>query len=220
MRIVTWNCARGPLATKRAALDELAPDVAILTEASQPTASDDDVLWFGDGKYGVAMYAKEPFRLRRMPIVAGVPCVYPVVVDGPVTFSLLGVWTRPAPTYKKAFLNGLAAHATTPAPWVVAGDFNGNVDFDRPKGRAKWQTCFEQLTNQGLVSAYHTHSALPFGKEPHPTHYFKWHEAERFHLDYCFVPKEWTIGAVSVGSYSDWAKLSDHRPLTVDIEVP
>jgi hypothetical protein len=217
MRIVTWNCARGPLGAKRAALASLNPDVAVLTEASRPTPNDADVLWHGEGKYGVAIYAGAPFVALRVPNQREVPCVYPVHIAGPITFTLIGVWTWPVPTYKKALMNGLDAHANVPRPWVVAGDFNGNVNFDRIRSQSKWRDCFGRLQSTGLVSAYHAYAGCAFGEQEDPTHYFRWHENKPFHLDYCFVPAAWKIEAVSVGSYADWKGLSDHRPVVVDV---
>ena len=215
MRITTWNCARGPLSVKRAALDQLGADVVVLTEASRPTGIDSNVLWFGDGRYGVAIYARSPFVVREVTASRAAPCVYPVTVDGPTPFTLFGVWTWPAPTYKKALLNGLDLHQCLPGPRVLAGDFNANVDFDKPRSKVTWSQCFERLRADGLVSAYHGNR--PFGREADPTHYFQWNEQRPFHLDYCFVPRTWTVQAVSVGSYAGWAHLSDHRPVTVDV---
>jgi len=217
IRIVTWNCARGPLVAKRAAIDAIAPDVVVLTEAPRPSPDQTDLLWFGDGRFGVLIYTRPPFQARELPTSRAVPCVYPVEIIGPTCFSLIGVWTWPAPSYKQAFLNGFAAHEYLSGPTVVAGDFNGNVDFDRPRSRSRWSQCFELLRARGSVSAYH--GERPFGKEPDPTHYFQWNRGRPFHLDYCFVPRDWSIDAVSVGSYSDWARLSDHRPVAVDVRA-
>lgn len=217
MRLATWNCARGPLARKREALDALGPDVVVMTEASPPDASMRDVLWFGEGRFGVAMYARPPYRVKRLRRALTVPCVYPVAVIGPVCFTLIGVWTWPAPTYKSALVNGLDAYRGIRGARVVAGDFNGNVDFDKPRGRMKWSHCFDRLAEEGLVSAYHRDRT--FGREPDATHYFLWREERRFHLDYCFVPRQWTITHASVGSYTDWKTLSDHRPVIVDVTV-
>jgi len=222
VRIATWNCARGPLASKRAALDRLAPHIGILTEASRPESTGADVLWFGEGSYGVALYAVKPFRIREVFDTSIVPCVYPVAVEGPVSFTLFGVWTWPKRTYPKrtymeALLNGLAAHARCPGPWVVAGDINGNVG--RPRVGPKWKYCFERLAEKGLVSAYHSHAQVPYGQEKHPTHYYRWKENNPFHVDYCFLPADWAIEAVAVEPYADWSMLSDHCPISVDVRT-
>jgi endonuclease/exonuclease/phosphatase family metal-dependent hydrolase len=71
----------------------------------------------------------------------------------------------------------------------------------------------------GLVSAYHTHHNEKQGAETRPTHYFHHHESERFHIDYVFVPKDWELGSVEMGSFGEWGHLSDHVPVVVDVGV-
>jgi hypothetical protein len=67
MRIVTWNCRRGPLAPKRAAVDVLDADVTVLAEAPRPTVVDRNLLWFGASKSGIAVTARPPFQLSPLP---------------------------------------------------------------------------------------------------------------------------------------------------------
>jgi endonuclease/exonuclease/phosphatase family metal-dependent hydrolase len=220
MRITTWNCRRGPLAAKRAALEALDADIVVLSEAPRPSDAETDVLWFGDTKLGVAVIARPPFRLA--PIArADVPCVYPVSVDGPEKFTLLAVWTWAAPSYREALMNGLLAYAHLPKPWVVAGDFNGNVCFDPPRRKLKWRDSFDRLEAAGLVSAYHTFSGAVLGKEPVATHYFLTHRDKPFHIDYCYIPGEWTarLENVRIAPFDEYASLSDHRPITVTIRT-
>lgn len=72
----------------------------------------------------------------------------------------------------------------------------------------------------GLVSAYgHVYGENP-GEETHATYYHQWRESQPFHLDYCFVPEAWAgrITDVKVGSFAAWRQ-SDHRPITVDIDL-
>jgi hypothetical protein len=130
-------CARSSR-EKTSALDALDPDIVVLTEAPVPGPDMPDVLWFGERRLGVAIYAKPPFRVMRTRQVRPIPCVYPAKVTGPTAFTIFGVWTWPAPTYKAAFLNGLNAYGHVRGPRVFAGDFNGNVDFDKTRGRTKW----------------------------------------------------------------------------------
>jgi len=42
----------------------------------------------------------------------------------------------------------------------------------------------------------------------------------KFHIDYCFVTKNFKIKSVNFGSLKEWEenKLSDHCPLIVEIE--
>lgn len=97
MRIVTWNCARGPLGTKLPALQSLKPDIAVLCEAPPPVDSSAQVLRFptemGQSKLGIQVRADgDDYRLERLPQATGLPaCVNPVRVTGPMEFNLLAV---------------------------------------------------------------------------------------------------------------------------------
>lgn len=224
MRIVAWNCFRGPLEKKVAALETLSPDVAVLAESIQPPKESKQVLWFPSNasKLGIQVRSSGDFQLKRLKTADLPNCVVPVHVRGPISFNLLAVWTWPAPSYIKAFMHALAAYSVLlrSGPTVVAGDFNGNPAFDKPRQRIKWWTrAFSDLQDAGLVSAYHSFNRVPFGKEPHPTHHFLRNPDRRFHIDFCFIPKEWAKKKLKVQVVMDpeWSILSDHFPLLVSL---
>ncbi len=226
MRIVAWNCCRGPLARKIEALEGLHPDVAVLSEAPEPNQESEHLLWFPSNasRLGIQVRSFGENKLKRLKTVDLPNCVVPVRVRGPVNFNLLAVWTWPAPSYTKAFLNGLSAYAKLlrRGPTVVAGDFNGNPAFDRPKQRNKWWTNgFSQLQDAGLVSAYHEFNGVAFGDEPHATHHFLRKPERPFHIDFCFIPREWAKKKLEaqVVSGPEWSTLSDHFPLMVNTKA-
>jgi hypothetical protein len=82
-----------------------------------------------------------------------------------------------------------------------------------------------KLRRLGLTSACHAARGVAQGQEPEPTLY--WRDRRRdgpiYHIDYCFIPKDWTarLAGVSVGGFDDWvgAGLSDHVPLTVEMTL-
>jgi len=226
MRIVAWNCCRGPFEKKLAALGTLSPDVAVISEALQPTQESSQVLWFPSNasRLGIQVRAYGRYRLRRLPAADLPNCVVPVHVTGPAPFDLLAVWTWPAPSYIKAFLNGLDAYSSLlpSGATVVAGDFNGNPVFDKPGHRLKWSAGFSKLHDAGLVSAYHHVHHVRYGAERDATHHFL-RKAERpFHIDFCFVPQRWTKGPfqAQIVHGQDWRLLSDHFPLVVSTKAP
>ncbi|MGM9482829.1 endonuclease/exonuclease/phosphatase family protein [Roseateles sp. NT4] len=231
MRIVTWNCCRGPFDKKMAALESLQPDVAIIPEAMAPAAQTDSLRWFPSNasRLGIQVRAFNGYRLApvRKASAALPNCVSPVRVthgESGAEFHLLAVWTWPAPSYSRAFLNGLAAYARLlkRGPAIVAGDFNGSPFFDRPTARIKrWATGFEQLHAAGLVSAYHRHHQVAYGGEAHATHHFLRKPERPFHIDFCFVPQAWAEQGLAVHLVNDepWRRLSDHFPLVVDVEL-
>jgi endonuclease/exonuclease/phosphatase family metal-dependent hydrolase len=143
-------------------------------------------------------------------------------VHGPVNFMVVAVWAQPEPTYSEALRRGLAVYrdVLTRGPAVLLGDFNSSAAWDARHGRTDHLDFDAQLREEfGLVSAYHTASGERPGSESRPTHYWRWHEASPYHLDYCYVPESWVPGltSVTVGSYHDWAELSDHRPVLVEV---
>lgn len=135
------------------------------------------------------------------------------------------MWTWPAPSYVKAFLNGLAAYERLLqlGPTVVAGDFNGNPVFDKPTARTKWWTSgFERLHGAGLVSAYHVHHGVAYGEEAHATHHFLRKPERPFHIDFCFVPTAWADATMEacIANGPPWHALSDHFPLVIGRGAP
>lgn len=225
MRIVAWNCCRGPFEKKLAALGTLSPDVAVISEALEPAEESAQVLWFPSdaSRLGIQVRAYGKYRLKRLPAANLPNCIVPVRVAGPTAFNLLAVWTWPAPSYIKAFLNGLEAYSALlySGPTVVAGDFNGNPVFDEPGHGLKWSSGFAKLHDAGLVSAYHHAHQVTYGAERDATHHFL-RKAERpFHIDFCFVPQKWTGGPfqMRVVQGPQWRLLSDHFPLLVSTEA-
>lgn len=225
MRIVAWNCCRGPFEKKLAALEQLTPDIAVISEALAPAKETNQLLWFPSNasRLGIQVRAFNDFRLRRLKRDPELPnCVVPLrVTGGAVDFNLLAVWTWPAPSYTRAFHNGLCAYARLlqRGPAVVAGDFNGNPMFDKAKARVKWWTTgFDQLHGAGLVSAYHRFHGFDYGCEVHATHHFLRRPERPFHIDFCFVPQVWAERRleVQIAKDGDWPALSDHFPLVVD----
>ncbi|HEU5296378.1 MAG TPA: endonuclease/exonuclease/phosphatase family protein [Burkholderiaceae bacterium] len=225
MRIVAWNCCRGPMAKKLAALEGLQPDLAVISEALAPERESAQLLWFPSNasRLGIQVRCFGAYRLRRVKRAELPNCVVPLRISGPVGFNLLAVWTWPAPSYTQAFLNGLSAYPglLRRGPTVVAGDFNGNPVFDKPTQRVKWWTTgFSRLHDAGLVSAYHEFNRVAFGGEPHATHHFLRKPERPFHIDYCFVPRSWAQRRlqVEVAHGPQWRLLSDHFPIVVDAD--
>jgi endonuclease/exonuclease/phosphatase family metal-dependent hydrolase len=144
-------------------------------------------------------------------------------VTGPAVFSVLAVWTQ----QKDGYIAGLAADLERARDWiagrevVLAGDFNSNAIWDKASRPVDHTRVVTRLEREfGLVSAYHRTRGIPHGAEPDATHYWRWQEAHPFHLDYCFVPITWRVRAVSIGGFAEWAGVSDHRPVVVDVDDP
>ncbi len=104
-------------------------------------------------------------------------------------------------------------------PVVVAGDFNSNTIWDGSRKSGNHSDVVKFLDERGLVSAYHQNFNECQGTETTPTFYLFRHEGRPYHIDYVFLPRDWAsrLRPVEVGRYEQWAKLSDHCPVVVDI---
>jgi hypothetical protein len=226
MILLTWNCCRGPYLKKVALLDVLNADIAVLQECPRPPIESERCLWFGDNpRQGIAIVAKAPYSLRRLPTRRAVPkFVIPVAVSGPRSFSMLAVWSkaRQKHNYVEAVVKAVRLYREllTAGPAVVIGDFNSNTLWhkSRPADR-NHSALVKLLESLNLVSAYHTHFKEQQGAETQPTYYFQWKEKQPYHIDHCFVPAGWISPGtrVEVAGYEEWKQHSDHRPLIVEL---
>lgn len=226
MRIVTWNCCRRAESSALSALKSLDPTIACLQEIRAPSDPANASAWAGrNGGIGMRIWAKAPLAVTPLPMVAGSPwSIVPYRVDGVSPVTVLHAWTR----YEHGYLRGLDEALTlyadllTQMPCIVIGDLNANAKWDSPRKPVDFSRLAYRLGAQfGLVSAYHAHTGEPFGQEQQPTHYFRRHLDEPFHLDYCFLPYQWVTNLrhATVMNDGEWPGLSDHRPLVVDVDV-
>lgn len=225
LRIVTWNCSRGPLQRKLDAVSSLEPDIAVLSECPGSVAEPGRAVDFREpnARYGVQVRAFGDYRVERISPALAPTFVNPVRVIGPHSFTLLAVWTWPAPTYIKAFDIGFSAyeHLLLEQNSVVAGDFNGSPYFDRPRTKLKWADQFSRLESHGLVSAYHHTRGLLCTAQCEPTHVHRSPGYDPVHIDFCFVPESWSGSSLkaTIANEVAWAGLSDHFPIIVDTRV-
>jgi exodeoxyribonuclease-3 len=234
VRIVAWN-ANMAVRRKLPELRSLAPDVAVLSECEQRVAVPEGAsfAWVGRNPHkGLGVLAFGPYSVSLDPAFdPRLQWIAPVRVTGPRPFTLLAVWAQndrakvfhPLEPRSSQLQQALTVfrNELRGSPAVLAGDFNNNVQWDRGKP-ADWTVTVDRLGEAGFVSAYHADRAVAYGREPEPTLYWRDRRVDgpTYHIDYCFVPRAWSIVSVAVGSFQDWvgARLSDHVPLTVEVE--
>ncbi|HEU4556544.1 MAG TPA: endonuclease/exonuclease/phosphatase family protein [Longimicrobium sp.] len=224
MRLVTWNCCRGKFAAKSPFVRELAPDVAVLQECARPADESPEVRWAGENpNQGIAVLTANGYVAEPIAIDADVPrWMVPYRITGPVEFTLLAVWALPLRgSYVRAVCLGIDALAglISSGPTVVTGDFNANPFFDRKRVQWTYATIEARLHALGLASAYHAFHGEAPGQESRATYYHMWRQDLAYHLDYCFVPRDWLplLNRVDVGGWEEWKGRSDHRPVIVEM---
>ena len=227
MRLLTWNACKGQFDRKVPLLDHLGADVAIIQEIASPNVDSKQCVWFGDNpNQGLAVMAKEPFTLRAIEPLCDVPkYIIPVAIEGPISFVLFAVWTlgEQPMRYVRAVATAIDIYASTFAQHqvVMLGDFNSNAIWDKDHpANLNHSSVVSRLEEHGLVSAYHHQRGEAQGQEKEATFYLHWNERKPYHIDYCFLPRQWSTGItlVEVGSFKTWKEHSDHRPLLVEFQ--
>ena len=233
MRLITWNC-KGAFHRKHAFATALRPDILIVPECEKlsgmPQALDApavrSVEWFGSNpRKGLAVISYGDYVLEVHPSYdPRHHWIVPLSISGPTAFVLFAVWTLPLGQYSgryvrplfEAFASYKSLMDTADVVW--AGDFNSSFVFDTPSRRYKFRDFVALLEENGLHSLYHRQRRCAHGEEPEETFYLYHHADRGFHIDYVFARDTFHPHglAVSIGSHSDWSKLSDHAPLVCD----
>ena len=231
MRLITWNC-NGAFRRKFEAIDALDADVLVIQECEDPAQSTEDYkawagdhAWVGYGKNkGIGIFPRRGQSIERLEWPDnGFELFLPARVGGDT--DVLGVWTQQSnPSnlgYIGQFWHYLLAHkAALGRNTIIAGDFNSNAIWDKPRRTWNHSDCVRELEALGFRSLYHHVSNEGQGREICPTFYLHRYEAKPFHIDFVFAhEKRFNERRVSaqVGSPNDWLSLSDHMPIIVDL---
>ena len=95
MRILTWNCNRGPAAKKIQLIAPLKPTISILQECPRPKEHEPSTLWFGDNpRQGITIVTSSGYRISPLPAREVPRYTVAVQVIGPTSFLLLAVWSK------------------------------------------------------------------------------------------------------------------------------
>jgi len=229
LRLLAWNCCRGPLATKLAAINALAVDLAVVPECPRLPDIPGSTLWFGANRHGgLGVIAKPPWRIAPLGSWVTPPqWLRPMRVTGPLSFLLWAVWA--CNDGSQRYVRGihraldLSAHWFERGPVVFLGDFNSHSLWDRNHPRDRNHSALvRRLEALGLASSYHYYHAEPHGSETVPTFFEYRHQHRPYHIDYCFLPASWApwISSVTVGAHDNWSARSDHMPLLTVVEPP
>lgn len=236
LRIITWNCHHGTAEERYALLEKYKPDIAIIQEVRTPKRKEDEhFVWIRSRQTEnkcVAVFCSEELKISFTPVPTELPEIFmPIKVVGRFAFNLLAVWTLDDKNYTGSFEPILSAcRKFLSYPTIIAGDFNSTPKVRGKNKKFNHHWLVETLERDfNLVSAYHTPTTIQPGheSESESTFFLHGHRDKPFHIDYCFVPKSWTIKCTKIGSYDKWCnkekqgedKISDHCPLIVDLLI-
>jgi hypothetical protein len=210
------------------------PDILIVPECEHPdklkfnpgTLKPNNNLWFGNNPnkgLGIFSYGKYRFKLLKTHN-PDLQIIIPIsVTGGSFDFILYAIWAWNPNDRDGKYITQLwkAIHYydenLTNIPSILAGDFNSNTIWDKPRRAGNHSDVVKWLEEKGIHSTYHLHYKQEQGKEKHPTLYMYRHKDKPYHIDYCFVSADLAdkLHSVEIGDYKFWTQYSDHVPLIV-----
>jgi len=237
MKLLTWNCA-GAFRKKTGQLASFNPDLAVIQECERPEKllfpqefQPASIAWFGDAgaAKGVRVFGFSGLRVEVADEVYDPTIRYcvPLRVSGRWNFHLIAIWAMPHPNPREwSYVGQICRALEAPAysafihaqDTLLAGDFNRNQIFDRPRRACNHSTVVERLAQAGIVSLYHEYFHESHGQESQPTFYLTKMASRPFHLDYFFAPARWSqrVTRLVVGDFTEWRPWSNHCPLFVE----
>jgi endonuclease/exonuclease/phosphatase family metal-dependent hydrolase len=223
VRLITWNCRHGSLNERVVQLSTESPDLVFLQEWAPGRSDTTGFLARSvNSRKGIALGSLNPsYRLRRLnrPRGCGQAVIAARVENVSSSFTLLGIWAR-GPRFADDVLSTLEACGglLRKRPAIVLGDLNsGTRQYGEPYVSRDHSRIVAKLSAHGLESAYHRSYNVDYGAERHPTYRHQMKHSLPWHIDFCFVPRQWRLQATRVID-SDWALTSDHNALVIDVD--
>jgi exodeoxyribonuclease III len=214
------------------------PDILVIPECEHPdklkyTSKEINFkhsLWFGtNANKGLGIFCTGDFKIKKIrKYNPDYKIIIPLAVESPkIKFVLYAVWANNPLDSDGQYVTQVwkAIHhydkLLDSKLSILAGDFNSNTIWDKPRREGNHSTLVKKLAEKGIDSAYHSFLKQEQGKEAHPTLYMYRQKNKPYHIDYCFASKKIidSIRSVEVGDHERWCRYSDHVPLIVDFDI-
>ena len=214
------------------------PDIIIVPECEHPdklkftegTPLPTDIFWTGENRHkglGIFSYSEYKFQIHAGYQPAFRNVVPLIVTGGNIDFILFAIWANNPQDKGYEYIGQVwkainhYADLLKGQKTILAGDFNSNAIWDKPRRKGNHSTVVALLESKKIYSAYHRFFKQQQGKEKHNTLFMYRHANKAYHIDYCFASSDFVekIIAVKVGTHKKWAVLSDHTPLSVTFNI-
>ncbi|MFL5741484.1 MAG: endonuclease/exonuclease/phosphatase family protein [Flavisolibacter sp.] len=236
MKIISWNCNMA-FRKKAGIILTHKPDILVVPECEHPnklvfksdTPKPTDILWFGDNlNKGLGIFSYCNYRFRVLDVYNDrFKIVIPIAVSGgKFEFTLFAIWANNPLDRDGQYITQVWKAINhydlllTGSRTILAGDFNSNTIWDKPRREGNHSTVVKRLEEKGIYSVYHKHFHQTQGIEQDPTLYMYRHQDKPYHIDYCFASEDLLecLNRVEVGEFEFWNKYSDHVPLIVTFD--
>ena len=208
------------------------PDLLIIQECEHPDkiifpVSPTNVIWYGDNQHkGLGVFSFASYKLELLSChEPSFKTILPITVsDGDVDFTLFAIWANNPQDKGNQYVGQVwkalhhYEHLIKPERTILAGDFNSNSIWDKPRRIGNHTDLVEKLNLKQIKSVYHYHFGQEHGSEQHPTFNLYKNADKPYHLDYCFVSEDimLKLAEIQIGTYDEWRKHSDHLRLIID----
>lgn len=237
MRLITWNC-QGAFRKKAEEILKLQPDILVVPECEHPdklkfspmTPKPNDIYWYSDGGgKGIGLFSYSNYKFELLPgFNPEFRYILPFrLIDKKNSFNFLAVWAMDNKENYEARYIGQVWLAINyykdllDNKTILIGDFNSNKIWDYKDRVGNHSDVVNKLASKDIYSVYHKIFDMEHGKEKHPTLYMYRKKEKPYHIDYCFVSTDLLekVKEVEIGTYENWATLSDHCPLNINFEL-
>lgn len=187
-----------------------------------------DTFWFGQNQNkGIAVFAFGDLKIKPLAHNPDFKFILPLnIYNDKISWTVFAIWAQKPEThdcYAEQVWNAVHFYSDilSNENIILAGDFNSNSIWDRPKRIYNHTNLVAFLKAKNILSAYHHFHNQAQGKEKDSTLFMHRKVDRPYHIDYCFASQNLIrkIKSVEIGAYDTWTKYSDHKPLIVDFDL-
>lgn len=213
------------------------PDILIVPECENQerlifgnmTRKPNDIFWYGKNpNKGIGIFSYSNFKIKLLNIHnPDFKYVLPLsIYDEKINLTVFAIWSQKPEKhdcYTEQVWNAVHFYSNLldNNNVILIGDFNSNSVWDKPNRVYNHSNLVDYLKRKKIFSAYHHFHNQFQGQEKDHTLFMNRNIDKPYHIDYCFASLNLInrLKDVEVGSYERWTKYSDHKPLSITLDL-
>jgi exonuclease III len=232
LKILTWNC-NGAFRKKFERIDSFEADIVVIQECEDPSQCTDEkykkwaknYVWIGDKKHkGLGVFCKKDISISKNDWQDD-GTKYFISARINEMFDLIAVWNQRNNSndfrYIGQFWKYLQINGARMTECIILGDFNSNKIWDKNYKLCNHSAVVRELDELGIGSLYHEIKSEQQGDESLPTFYMYRKLARPYHIDFIFASRAIVqkVHLFEIGDSQNWLDVSDHLPISLDIDI-